>query len=126
LWQKENPEKLKNYGLKKRKHNITIKEWQDCKNYFNNECAYCGLPIENNYVKYANKLVLSDLHKEHVDDVGSDELDNCVPACKVCNSEKGSYRLDDWYNKENKKWSEERYNKIINWINDDYKQYINN
>lgn len=65
-----------------------------------------------------------DLHREHVDDDGSADLDNCVPSCQSCNSEKHTSTLDDWYNSSNYKFEQWRYDKIIKWITEDYKKYI--
>lgn len=123
-WQKENPERVKYHRLKKRTHKISKKEWADCKKYFDNACAYCGLPIELHSMIYRGEERRSDFHKEHVDDNGLDDLSNCIPSCRNCNSKKGSCSLDEWYNQENILWSNEMYQKIINWITADYKKYI--
>jgi len=48
-WHNKNPEKQKEYLNRHRKHDITITEWLACKKYFNNQCAYCGLPIEKHF-----------------------------------------------------------------------------
>lgn len=116
-----NKEKFKTYGVNRRNknHNITKQEWKDCKEYFNNECAYCGLTYEQH-----KKLYKEDLHKEHVVYDGLDDLSNCVPACKNCNSQKWEFELDYWYNKENPVFTEERYTKIIKWTEEDYSKYI--
>ncbi len=44
------------YQKRKKKHRLSKQEWKSCKEYFNNECAYCGLPIEEHFRKYAGKL----------------------------------------------------------------------
>lgn len=129
---KNNPDKSKEYGLKRRqhkKHNINSKEWITCKEYFKDEdgdccCAYCGLKIQDHYRTYAGELQKIDLHKEHVDDNGSNELDNWVPSCGSCNSSKNRKLLDEFYNSDNPNYTEERYEKIIKWITEDYKKYI--
>jgi len=112
------------YRQQHKKHKISKLEWLACKKYFYNSCAYCGLPIEEHYNIYAGKLRKEDLHKEHVDDKGINNLSNCVPACKSCNSEKHTDILEIWYNENNKKFTQERYDKIIKWIKEDYKLYI--
>ena len=82
------------------------------KEYFNNECAYCGLPLELH-----KEIVGQDLHKEHKDHNGANDLSNCVPACRLCNSTKHDKEFDDWYNKSNPNYTKSRYNKIIRWTN---------
>lgn len=124
-WQQQNPEKCKGYNKQHRNHDITDEQWIACKNYFDNTCAYCGLPIEKHYVPYAGKIILSDFHKEHVNDDGANNLSNCAPSCKSCNSHKWGYDFDDWYNENNYRFTDERYNKIQKWLNGDYKLFIN-
>lgn len=103
-------------------HNISKEEWYFCKNYFDNKCAYCGIPIDEHWVEYAGKLILSDFHKEHIDD-GSNKLDNCAPSCKLCNSYKHQYLLEEWYDVNNPIFSQERLDKINKWRAEDYKLY---
>lgn len=123
-WQELNPERSRYYNRKKRHHTINKQEWNNCKEYFNNSCAYCGLPIDKHICRYKDGYRLEDLHKEHKDDEGSNTLDNCVPSCKSCNSEKGSYDFEVWYCEDNPKFVQERYDIIIKWITEDYKLYI--
>jgi 5-methylcytosine-specific restriction endonuclease McrA len=126
-WIHNNPDRAKEYNQNRqnKNHNITKLEWQNCKNHFNNECAYCGLPITDHYRNYRGKLQKIDLHKEHVDHEGSSDLSNCVPACQTCNSIKNLKTIDELFESnliEN--FTEERYNRIMNWVTGDYKQYI--
>lgn len=125
-WASRNPEKIKEYNENRqhKNHNITKTEWEACKEYFNYECAYCGLPIEEHYRTYAGELQKIDLHKEHVDHEGLNDLSNCIPSCGECNSEKWEKTLDGWYNENNLKFTQERYNKIIKWLEEDYKKYL--
>jgi hypothetical protein len=113
-YQRKNPEKMNKYSQnrKLRNHEITKQEWQECKQYFNNSCAYCGMSYEEHKVRFKQ-----DLNKEHVEHEGSNKIDNCIPACKSCNGQKWKYQLDEWFNKENPKYTEERYLKIISWLN---------
>lgn len=117
-WEENNPDKLIQYreNHKHKIHTLTEKEWIECKKYFNNECAYCGMNHDEQ-IKYYKQ----DFHKEHVDHEGANDLSNCIPSCKQCNSEKHIFTLDEWYNPSNLKWSQERYNLIMKWITDDYK-----
>lgn len=118
-WRKNNPEKLSEYCSRHRKHNVTKDEWISCKKYFKNCCAYCGISIEDYY-----KIFNQDFHKEHVNDKGANDLSNCIPACKNCNSEKHTKKLEDWYNLNNKKYSNKKHKKILSWIEKDYLKYL--
>jgi len=123
-WQKNNPEKLKEYRLNRgnKKHNISKEEWDNCKSYFNDSCAYCGLSENEHYELYDQQL-----HKEHVDHEGSNDLSNCVPACKICNSSKREYSLIEWYEPTNTRcfnYNHERMDRINRWLIDDHKLYI--
>lgn len=124
-------DKSKKYNKKRlnKKHIISNKEWIACKEYFKDKdgdycCAYCGLKIQHHTRIYAGKLQKIDLHKEHVDDNGSQYLNNCVPSCQTCNTNKFQSTLDEWYNEDNPHFTHERYNKIIIWITEDHKEYF--
>jgi hypothetical protein len=124
-----NKSKFSEYGKNRRNkktHDITDEEWENCKNYFNYRCSYCGMAIEDHWIKFNGKLQLGDFHKEHVDHEGANNLSNCVPSCRTCNSSKHLISLDEWYNPDNDNFSEERLNKILNWLTTDYLKYINN
>ncbi|MGR6760296.1 HNH endonuclease [Paenibacillus sp. T2-29] len=120
-WRKRNPEKLKRYSqvYSNKKHDITTKEWIACKSYFDHMCAYCGMSEKEH-----KDLFKQQLHKEHVDCNGADDLSNCVPACRSCNSSKHEFRLTEWYDKKNKYFLTERLEKILLWINNDYADYL--
>lgn len=125
-YQRTHKDKFKEYGEKrtKKNHKISSKEWESCKQYFNNSCAYCGLSIEEHYNKYKGEIILTDLHKEHFDDTGANDISNCIPSCKTCNCKKNVFSFNEWYTKDNPVFDIERLNKIIKWINEDYKLYI--
>jgi hypothetical protein len=120
-WQRNNPDKVKGYNKDKqlnKKHDISKGEWENCKNYFSYRCAYCGLPIEEHWVKYKGNVFLGDFHKDHVDDDGANDLSNCVPACKSCNCKKHDFTLEEWYYADSHKcdcYSFERLQKIYKW-----------
>lgn len=118
LWIKENKDKIYRYVKNHRTHEITNEEWMECKTYFNFCCAYCGMSIDEQ-----KKLYKQDLHKEHVDCDGKNDLSNCVPSCKECNSQKGNLKFEEWYNGDNIKFNEERLHRINKWLNDDYKNF---
>lgn len=117
-WQNNNPEKIKSYSLKRntKQHEITNDEWVKCKEYFSFGCAYCGMSE-----KLHKELNKQQLHRDHVVHDGSNKIDNCVPSCKSCNSSKGEYKLDGWYNKDNENFTQERLDKVNKWLEDDCK-----
>jgi hypothetical protein len=102
-------------------HEISDYEWVKCKEYFNHTCAYCGLPENEHYIIYAGEEKKTDFHKEHVDHNGSNKIDNCVPACQMCNSSKWAFSLDEWYTQDNPNFTKERLDKIHKWLDEDYK-----
>lgn len=126
VWQRENPNKLQSYSVtrKNKKHIMINKEWEACKKYFIHRCAYCGLKIEEHWIVFRGNLKLGDFHREHVIEDGRNDIKNCVPSCKSCNSEKGQMTLNEWYNPSNPKYNRERYYKIYTWIRFDCKKYI--
>lgn len=126
-WQRNNPDKVSEYNRERnmhKSHEISNEEWENCKNYFNYRCAYCGIPIEEHYITYKGITKLGDFHKEHVDHNGANDLSNCVPACKSCNTSKHTYKLNEWYNESIPIFTIERFYKIKQWLNSDYTKYI--
>jgi hypothetical protein len=122
-WTKRNPDKLREYNLKHRNHDISNKEWDVCLQVFGNKCAYCGLSQEKHIVKRNGKYIIMNFHKEHVDDEGYNDIRNAVPACLSCNSSKHQHNMEEWFRKQ-KFFDEERLNKIIWWITEGYKECI--
>lgn len=122
-WQKDNPDKIKEYNAKRsdRNHNINQQEWDDCRIYFNFRCAYCDKTWEQN-----KKESKKDLHKEHVIHNGLNDLSNCVPSCQGCNSRKWEFSFEEWYDEDNIHFSMVRKEKILKWINKDYKDSLKN
>ena len=120
--------KARKYGSRHRDHEITPQEWIHCKNYFKDEdgdwcCAYCGIKIQNHLIVIKGVIKNSDLHKEHKDDKSANDIRNCIPSCKDCNSNKWAFDFEEWYRKQ-QFFTEDRYNKIIQWCTEDYKLYI--
>lgn len=113
-----------NYKRSRKKHKINDSEWLACKKYFNNCCAYCGKPISENWVTRAGKTKLFDFDREHVDDEGANDLSNCIPSCRNCNSQKWEFDFMEWYSPNNPVFNDERFNKILQWLSEDYKKYI--
>lgn len=118
-WQKSNPDKIRQYAQNHRTHDISTKEYNSMCKAFNYSCAYCGRSLEEVIKETGQKL-----HKEHVDNEGYNDLRNCVPACRSCNDHKWKFGLNEWYNESNTNFTTERYNKIIWWTTEGYKDYI--
>lgn len=120
-WQRNNKDKVSEYNENRKMnktHEISKQEWKMCKKYFNDSCAYCGITEDD-----ARKLYGQVLHKEHVEHEGSNDLSNCIPACKSCNSQKHTYELTEWYSENNDKFDQVKLNKIIKWLKEDYLKY---
>ena len=117
-WRQRNPEKCRWYTSLHRIHDITPSEERLLLEVFDYKCAYCGMPLEEHKKIYKQKL-----HNDHVDEDGYNDLRNDVPACKRCNTSKHESELEDWYFKQ-KFFDKNKYNKIIWWITEGYKDYI--
>lgn len=118
-WQQENRNKIKDYNEYRsmnKKHDISESEWDICKDYFDYACAYCSLPLEQHFTIFNGKSTLSDFHKEHFDHDGANDITNCIPSCKSCNSRKHIKTFDEWYCDQNEVYSKRRFNKICKWI----------
>jgi hypothetical protein len=120
-YRRTHKEKINELSRKRREkyHIITEQEWYNCKLYFNFRCAYCGKTYEQNYEE-----TKQDLHKDHTIWDGKNDLSNCIPSCKSCNSFKHQASLNNWYNYKNENYTYERYHKIYLWLRYDYKKYI--
>lgn len=120
-YRKNNKDKIKFYNEKRKNKNLRIskQEWDSCKNYFNNCCAYCGMSAAKH-----KELFNQDLHKEHVNCDGKNDLSNCVPSCKTCNSSKHRLDISEWYNEKNPIYFEERMLKIDRWLKEEFKNYL--
>ncbi|WP_226035672.1 HNH endonuclease [Aquibacillus saliphilus] len=114
-----NKEKFKHYRELHRHHDINNDEWENCKRYFNYQCAYCGIDE-----KTAKKEQGNYLHKEHVAHNGANDLSNCVPSCRVCNSHKWVFEWKEWYSVDNPDYTKIKFNKIVKWLNHDYLNFI--
>lgn len=117
-WRRDNPEKCREHAQKHRNHDITSTEEKAVLKIFDYSCVYCGMTLEEH-----KKIHKQKLHNDHVDDEGYNDLRNDVPACRSCNSSKHTSTLDEWYSLQ-KFYDEIKYNKIIWWITEGYKDYI--
>ncbi|PLR72201.1 HNH endonuclease [Bacillus sp. UMB0728] len=94
-WRRNNKEKINNYNLYRRmhkSHEISNEEKKKCKEYFNYSCAYCNLTEKEHYLIHEQQL-----HMDHVDPNGANDLSNNVPACKTCNVKKRDRDVHDFY-----------------------------
>src|SRR5699024_11331122 len=83
-YRKNNPNKIKELRVvsenkrRYRKDNLeksfTVKEWNNCKKYFNNECAYCGRAMNN----------LTQDHFVPLSKGGEYSKKNIIPSCRSC------------------------------------------
>lgn len=123
-WQQNNKDRIRSYNYLRQQHkshNISKEEWLLCKEYFDNSCAYCGLHIEEHYNLFKGEMKWTDFHKDHVDHKGCNDITNCVPACKACNSSKHTSELKEWYNENNESFTQDRLNKIYVWLSKEVK-----
>ena len=124
-WQRNNPDKLRKYSLKRqhKNHDISNDEWINCKEYFDFQCAYCGISENKAKEEQGNFL-----HREHFKHDGANDLSNCVPSCKLCNGHKWTYDFYEWYKRDNfymkNFYSIDRIAKIEKWLNGDYKLFL--
>lgn len=96
-----NKRKYKKSGLN---GTFTIKDWDECKAFFNNRCAYCG-----------KEEKLTQDHIVPFVEQGRYERNNIVPVCKSCNSRKSKKDMKHWYIKQ-EFFSNERLQRIEKWI----------
>lgn len=93
-------------AIKEKLHfDFSYEQWEECKTYFNNKCAYCG-----------KEKKLEQEHFIPTTEGGNYTVDNIIPACKSCNSSKNNRPFEQWY-KEYKYYSKEREKKIYEYLN---------
>jgi hypothetical protein len=129
LWQQANPEKYKQCidawynspagklsekeAKKKRReimkqlpNTFTKEEWEQCKEYFNYQCVYCG---NENKEKFQRDHFISVLN------YGPFTKENIVCSCPRCNSSKGDFDFFQWYPGQ-LFYSKEREEKILTYL----------
>jgi len=112
-WQRNNKDKIKTYREKRqshKNHDISNEELAILYDYANSSCMYCGISETEAKAKYNNNL-----HKDHAYNNGSDGIDNCVLACKGCNSIKHNKDWDEWFIS-SEVYDEIRYDVIASWL----------
>ena len=117
IWYKNNSDKCKQYYKNHIDHDISTNEEKSLLKIFNYACAYCGMTLEEHKETWGENL------HDHVDPNGHNDLRNDVPACRACNCGKYTNDMEEWY-KQQEFYSTERYLKIIWWITEGYKDYI--
>jgi 5-methylcytosine-specific restriction endonuclease McrA len=85
-------------------HTLTIKQWNEIKEIFNNKCCYCG-----------RERILEQDHFIPLSKGGAYTFNNIVPACKSCNSGKRNNDFFEWYPKQ-KFYSKEKEGYILKHI----------
>lgn len=111
-WISENKDKCRKYNQKRRaskKSNggfYTDAEWEECLEFFNHKCAYSGEDMER----------VSADHIIPLSKGGTSYINNIVPCELKINDSKGSKNLEEWYLSQ-EFYSDERYEKIKEWIN---------
>lgn len=120
-WQQDNKDKVKEYQIHREQHkthDISISERESCKEYFNYSCAYCDITEVDAVKVYGQRL-----HMDHAENFGANDLSNSIPACKACNSSKGTEDLKEWFTHKDF-YSDEKLQTIHNWLDRDYLLYI--
>lgn len=83
---------------------LTPQQWQECQDYFNNKCCYCG-----------KELPLTQEHFIPLAMGGGYTQNNIIPACLSCNSGKCDKAFSEWYPKQ-KFYSKKRENAIMKYL----------
>ena len=100
-WRENNSDKIRRDKqkrkalLKKLPSQLSVEQWNIVLNYFNNECAYCGISEEEHLEKYGQRL-----HQEHFAPLvygGEYTHNNIITSCRSCNSSKSNKDFFKWY-----------------------------
>lgn len=83
---------------------LTLKQWEEIKQYFNNSCCYCG-----------EEKPLNQEHFIPLSKNGEYAHTNIVCACSSCNSSKGAKSFFEWY-PTHKGYSKKREQKILKFL----------
>lgn len=84
---------------------FTIDQWEFCKKYFDNKCAYCG-----------KENALTQDHFVPLSKQGEYTKSNVIPACKSCNSKKINKNYFEWYQRQ-PFYNKRRELKILEYLN---------
>lgn len=94
------------HRIKELPNTFTDEQWQEARSFFSERCAYC-----NQKENFLNAL--TEDHLVPVVHGGPRTVMNIVPACKRCNSSKGTKQAPEWIYE---KFGREQGAKIINQI----------
>lgn len=83
---------------------LTEDEWEFAVAYFSDTCAYCG-----------KQAALTKDHLDPLNNNGTLDRTNVVPACQSCNSSKKDHQWLSWYGKQ-KFYDEKRASKITDYV----------
>lgn len=94
-WAKKNKDKMRMYSKTKNSRKkgvlstLTLIQWNEIKNRFDNRCAYCNeeKPLEQDHFIPLSKG-------------GEYTTNNIVPACRSCNASKNNSDFFEWYPKQ--------------------------
>ena len=112
-WRENNPDKVFNYANKRRSieenqgDGISKDQWLEMMKFFDWRCAYSGIML--------NKDNRSIDHVVALNNGGLNEIWNCVPMYMPYNTSKHTRDMLEWYTQQ-EYFSEERLNKIYEWI----------
>lgn len=100
-------EKKRQYKRRCAKGSFTYEQWEDCKNFFDNKCAYTGVSLTEETSTIDHIVPISK--------TGSNNIWNICPSINYANFSKNNSNMEEWYKKQDY-YSEERLNKIYNWM----------
>lgn len=112
MYNKNNRLMRLNYNYKRRQKEesqgdgITKEQWKECMQWFNWECAYSGIPLQDK-----NRTI------DHIVPIsmgGDNMVWNMIPMDYRCNCSKNNKNMVEWY-KQQDFYSEERLQKIYEW-----------
>ena len=112
-----NPDKVFNYANKRRSieenqgRGISKDQWYEMMEFFDWKCAYSGEYIGGK----ENRCIRSIDHIIPLSKGGENEIWNCIPMHRSYNSSKFTNDMLEWYQQQ-EFYSEERLNKIYEWI----------
>ena len=85
----------------------TLEQWQECLEFFDYKCAYSGAELNKDNTNIEHIIPISK--------GGTSNITNIVPALDSVNFSKNASDMLEWYKKQ-PYYSEERLNKILDWI----------
>ena len=114
-WQANNPEKVRHKNTQRKrspipKDRLPLEHWKTINTAFNCRCAYCDCWLEKESSDNPRSRVIE--HVVPFSRGGRNDYTNIVPACRQCNSSKGTKNLRQWIN------DDQRYDFIVQTMGD--------